>query len=92
MSRRACLWAVGLTVSAVAVLFLFRDSSGQQPGRTKNKSEPPKTDVARGDQPVRTEPAQTVGTQQLPIGQVVLFSSGVGYFQREGTVEGNAAR
>src|ERR1700686_4442517 len=27
---------------------------------------------------------------QLPIAQVVLFSSGVGYFQREGTVEGNA--
>src|SRR5690349_8957227 len=26
---------------------------------------------------------------QLPIGQVVLFSSGVGYFQREGAVEGN---
>jgi hypothetical protein len=25
----------------------------------------------------------------LPIGQVVLFSSGVGYFQREGTVEGS---
>jgi hypothetical protein len=29
-------------------------------------------------------------TTQLPIGQVVLFSSGVGYFQREGSVEGNA--
>src|SRR4051794_15309116 len=27
---------------------------------------------------------------QLPIGQVVLFSSGVGYFQREGAVEGDA--
>jgi hypothetical protein len=27
---------------------------------------------------------------QLPIGQVVLFSSGVGYFQREGSVEGKA--
>jgi hypothetical protein len=27
---------------------------------------------------------------QLPIGQVVLFSSGVGYFQREGTVDGDA--
>jgi hypothetical protein len=27
---------------------------------------------------------------QLPIGQVVLFSSGVGYFQREGEVQGNA--
>jgi hypothetical protein len=26
---------------------------------------------------------------QLPIAQVVLFSSGVGYFQREGTIEGN---
>src|SRR6476619_8049213 len=26
---------------------------------------------------------------QLPIAQVVLFSSGVGYFQREGAVEGN---
>src|SRR5947209_14984378 len=27
---------------------------------------------------------------QLPITQVVLYSSGVGYFQREGTVEGEA--
>jgi hypothetical protein len=27
---------------------------------------------------------------QLPIGQIVLFSSGVGYFQREGTVEDNS--
>src|SRR5262249_48545233 len=27
---------------------------------------------------------------QLPIGQVVLFSSGVGYFQREGSIEGHA--
>src|SRR3989440_4356252 len=32
----------------------------------------------------------TVKTLQLPIGQVVLFSSGVGYFQREGAVEGDA--
>src|SRR5947209_20221255 len=27
---------------------------------------------------------------QLPVSQVVLFSSGVGYFQREGEVEGSA--
>lgn len=27
---------------------------------------------------------------QLPLGQVVLFSSGVGYFQREGTIDGDA--
>ena len=32
----------------------------------------------------------SVKSVQLPIGQVVLFSSGVGYFQREGSVEGNA--
>src|SRR6202040_4302558 len=32
----------------------------------------------------------TARAVQLPIGQVVLFSSGVGYFQREGMVEGNA--
>jgi hypothetical protein len=30
------------------------------------------------------------GAGRLPISQAVLFSSGVGYFQREGTVEGNA--
>src|SRR5580658_2884144 len=37
------------------------------------------------------EPALTKGgASQLPIGQVVLFSSGVGYFQREGEVQGNA--
>jgi hypothetical protein len=34
------------------------------------------------------EPAARVA--RLPIGQVVLFSSGVGYFQREGAVEGDA--
>jgi len=37
----------------------------------------------QGDQP-------SVRSVQLPIGQVVLFSSGVGYFQREGSVEGDA--
>src|SRR5262245_32156670 len=37
------------------------------------------------------EPAEEAAVKaQLPIGQVVLFSSGVGYFQREGSVEGNA--
>src|SRR5262249_4335771 len=40
-------------------------------------------DSGKDDQP-------SVRSVQLPIGQVVLFSSGVGYFQREGNVEGNA--
>ena len=33
-------------------------------------------------------PSET--SAQLPIGQVVLFSSGVGYFQREGQIDGDA--
>ncbi len=43
----------------------------------------PSKPTSQGDQ-------SSVKTVQLPIGQVVLFSSGVGYFQREGKVEGNA--
>src|SRR5436190_23714063 len=44
--------------------------------------------------PARNETAKEASNKsptaaQLPIGQVVLFSSGVGYFQREGTVEGS---
>src|SRR5205085_2522167 len=42
--------------------------------------------TGKPDDAVSSEP--TLRTQ-LPIGQVVLFSSGVGYFQREGQVEGN---
>ncbi|MCS6850747.1 MAG: DUF4139 domain-containing protein [Gemmataceae bacterium] len=34
-------------------------------------------------------PVQVVGAAPLPVSKVVLFSSGVGYFQREGEVEGN---
>src|SRR5258708_13820905 len=34
------------------------------------------------------ETSKSPTAAQLPIGQVVLFSSGVGYFQREGQVEG----
>jgi hypothetical protein len=30
------------------------------------------------------------GTAELPVSRIVLFSSGVGYYQREGAVEGNA--
>jgi hypothetical protein len=34
-------------------------------------------------------PADTGVHEQLPLSRVVLFTSGVGYFQREGTVSGN---
>src|SRR5215471_4876777 len=35
------------------------------------------------------ESSKSPTAAQLPIAQVVLFSSGVGYFQREGVVEGS---
>jgi hypothetical protein len=38
----------------------------------------------------KPQPGDKAEAQNLPITQVVLFSSGVGYFQREGKVEGNA--
>ncbi len=40
--------------------------------------------------PVKADPAgQPAASAQLPVAQAILYSSGVGYFQREGTVEGN---
>jgi hypothetical protein len=43
--------------------------------------------AAKPDEPV---PGGRASTTQLPISHVVLFSSGVGYFQRQGEVEGSA--
>src|ERR1700679_3070575 len=42
--------------------------------------------------PTRPPPVEAnhPAATQLPINHVVLFSSGVGYFQREGEVQGNA--
>ncbi len=40
-----------------------------------------------GDPP--TTPAATATSGQLPVAQTILYSSGVGYFQREGTIDGN---
>src|SRR3954453_11629312 len=45
---------------------------------------------AQSAKPSGQDDQPSVKSVQLPIGQVVLFSSGVGYFQREGNVEGNA--
>jgi hypothetical protein len=40
--------------------------------------------------PAKGEEEKAASAVRLPLAQVVLYSSGVGYFQREGTVEGNA--
>ena len=50
----------------------------------------PRSSGAEPKQKDDGQPLLTPSTANLPIGRVVLFSSGVGYFQREGTVEGNA--
>src|SRR5881396_1475240 len=42
--------------------------------------------TARVEEAKEASKSATAG--MLPIGQVVLFSSGVGYFQREGTIDG----
>ena len=49
------------------------------------KPAPTTADGGKADQP-----APKAEAPRLPIGQAVLFSSGVGYFQREGEVEDNA--
>jgi hypothetical protein len=49
----------------------------------------PRSSTAQPDKAAAPE-GPLVKVTQLPIGQVVLFSSGVGYFQREGAVEGSA--
>jgi hypothetical protein len=66
----------GAVVVAAAALFLIRPAV--------SNADPTKS----ADPPKAASPSES--SVQLPIGQVVLFSSGVGYFQREGTVDGNA--
>src|SRR5437764_4105747 len=44
--------------------------------------------TARNEE-AKKETSKSPTAGQLPIGQVVLFSSGVGYFQREGTIDGS---
>ncbi|HBI46181.1 MAG TPA: DUF4139 domain-containing protein, partial [Planctomycetales bacterium] len=68
----------GLAAAVVAGFLALRPgTSAADPTKTKGS---PAVHVAA--------PSET--SVQLPIGQVVLFSSGVGYFQREGTIDGDA--
>ena len=83
MLQRTYLLATGLAIATIAALFLLNRTPAQ-PARPANAE----VAVAKAGQPVRDD--QPSARMPLPIGQVVLFSSGVGYFQREGSVEGNA--
>src|SRR5262249_3512862 len=82
--RQPRLWAVA--AAAIALLAgLAALGLGGWGFKPAVAAEPPKGAVKAGDdRTARPENAH------LEIGTVALFSSGVGYFQREGTVEGNA--
>jgi len=74
MMRRT-LWLAPLAVAVlVAALFALKPSS--------SPADPGKAEPAGKADASATSPS-------LPVAQVILYSSGVGYFQREGTVEGN---
>src|SRR5262245_24658059 len=45
--------------------------------------------LSAGREEARKETSKSPTADRLPIGQVVLSSSGVGYFQREGTIDGS---
>ncbi|HEY7158982.1 MAG TPA: DUF4139 domain-containing protein, partial [Gemmataceae bacterium] len=74
MSRKWFLTCVGVAALPALAAFIFL-------------SPPPSTAQPHKDTPPE---GAALKVTQLPIGQVVLFSSGVGYFQRQGTVEGDA--
>jgi hypothetical protein len=72
--RRTLLAVVGAALLAAVTIFLLRP--------TESPAQPGKPDNG--------SPSFKPPAAQLPITQVVLFSSGVGYFQREGEIDGNA--
>jgi hypothetical protein len=72
--RRAFLIAAVAGLTGAAAFLVARPEP--------NKAQPNNQEQARAAAP-------SASAEQLPIGQVVLFSSGVGYFQREGNVEGS---
>src|SRR5437588_3570717 len=85
---RKWLWTSLASVAgtaAVAIAVANRPAVGTSAEPAK-ETKPTEKLAVKAEQPSRDE--QAAVKSQLPIGQVVLFSSGVGYFQREGTVEG----
>ncbi len=87
LRQRRWLLLSGTAVAALVAVFVLRPhgSAAEDKKAADNK---PAADVK---QPLQAPVGQaTEARSQLPIAQVVLFSSGVGYFQREGVVEGDA--
>jgi hypothetical protein len=82
---RRCLIGLVVTAFAVAIVVAGRgDSSTAQTNLVKNVQ--PNTDLP----PENGNGKALKPVNPLPISQVVLFNSGVGYFHRTGEVEGDA--
>ncbi len=77
--RRTLLFAAAGLAAAVGLTAYFAWPS-------RSPADPPRAI----DVPAKVAAAPAETSVQLPIGQVVLFSSGVGYFQREGQIDGDA--
>jgi hypothetical protein len=82
--RRTLLLATGTALAVVVALTAYLVWPSRSP------ADPPKNANALVAKNTAIAAAPSETSVQLPIGQVVLFSSGVGYFQREGQVEGDA--
>ncbi len=78
--RRTLLVAAAGLAAAVGLTIYFAWPS-------RSPADPPRAADSPAAKPAAA-PSET--SVQLPIGQVVLFSSGVGYFQREGQIDGDA--
>ncbi len=88
LRQRRWLLLSGTAVAALVAAFILL-SRGNAAEDKKVADNKPAADVK---QPLQVAPVgqPAEARSQLPIAQVVLFSSGVGYFQREGIVEGDA--
>jgi hypothetical protein len=81
MNRKWLLASITGGAVAAAIACTYFAWPAKTPADPPKPADPPAAKVA-------AVPSET--SVQLPIGQVVLFSSGVGYFQREGQIEGDA--
>ena len=75
------LWIVSTAVVALAL-------TGYLVAKPFDTQEPPVAPASNTVKPAQiTSPTPS---PELPVTQVILYSSGVGYFQRDGQVDGNA--
>ncbi|RLS24931.1 MAG: hypothetical protein DWH70_06280 [Planctomycetota bacterium] len=88
MQVKYLLGASGMVVGAIIYL-IFMGVTKQDTQKTGKTSGDLKG-AAFADEGTTVRQVGGADRSQLPLSQVVLFSSGVGYFQRQGPVEGNA--